>query len=278
MQMQPIMKYKDMLALKAHRMSETYHNRGSLEPALSAQQSASTIHMNYGRSLRPEIVVCDSLYALKEIYEFVSQAELQFLQLCDMKLYDFQESQYLHNRDCLPDLKNLKQLLYRHLHENKQALASIEKVYQSQWPRSENPEMSARVEAATQALHKDFMTLVEMSDNLYKHCTEAIGVLMNELVIMESKGARLQALRLGKLTFLAFIFVPLSFTTSFFGMNFKELGADGRALSIWVWFLLSVPLLTLAIFLFVYDLSRIWIMVQDWVSIVIRCACNISRK
>lgn len=65
------------------------------------------------------------------------------------------------------------------------------------------------------------------------------------MAVAESREAIDQAKRMGKLTFLAFIFVPLSFTTSFFGMNVKEL--DAKKVSIWMWLVVSVPILGLAL-------------------------------
>lgn len=62
----------------------------------------------------------------------------------------------------------------------------------------------------------------------------SMTILMNAAAIDESQKAISQAEGVAKLTTLAFFFVPLSFTTSVFGMNFLEL-SDGNHLSIWVW-------------------------------------------
>ena len=57
---------------------------------------------------------------------------------------------------------------------------------------------------------------------------------MNAATIDESQRAIVQAEGIIKLTGLAFFFVPLTFTTSIFGMNFKGI-TQGSQLSIWVW-------------------------------------------
>lgn len=57
---------------------------------------------------------------------------------------------------------------------------------------------------------------------------------MNAAAIDESQKAISQAEGVAKLTTLAFFFVPLSFTTSVFGLNFREL-SDGNHLILWVW-------------------------------------------
>lgn len=252
-----------MLALMAHRILRESSQTRPSKPVKSPQQSACNLPINYGRSLKPDIAACDTTYALREIFELRVQAEAQFLAVCSKKLDQFQATEFSQDEVCLPNLKNLKQLLYRHLNQNQEACASLDTICNPRWPKASDDRMRRRSEAAASALREDFVLVLEKNEQLHKHCTEAINVLMNEIVISESKGARLQAARLGKLTFLAFIFVPLSFTTSFFGMNFQELGANEGALPIYVWFLLSMPLLGFVILFYVYDLSQIWKFASD---------------
>jgi len=65
---------------------------------------------------------------------------------------------------------------------------------------------------------------------------------------------------------LAFFFIPLSFTASFFGMNFKELGSSNQDLSVWVWFIVSVPIFGVSVLL------CFWSKVYVWLSRVFRPA------
>ena len=245
---EPIINYKPFLALKSHLMRNDISDQSHVTPG----QSASSLHHDYGQSLQADIMARDAVYALKEIFELVTHAELQFLSHCDERLTDLQQSQFSNDAEFLPNLKNMQSLLYRHLQQNRNALQSLEIPTRQRWPRSYKDGYGD-----LRALRQDFKRLSELNDHLHNRCVEAIGLLTNEMVIAESTKARDQATRIGKLTFLAFIFVPLSFTTSFFGMNLKELGADVGALSIWVWFVVSMPLLTLAILFFIYDLSQL---------------------
>lgn len=105
---------------------------------------------------------------------------------------------------------------------------------------------------AFEAVQQDYKHLLLQAQAMHTRCNEDITVLMNSASIAESKKAMAQAERLGKLTFLAFTFVPLSFTMSFFGMNIQELGQG--SLSIWSWFTLSVPMLGFTLLLFYLDL------------------------
>lgn len=261
--MQPIILYKPMLALKSHRMSNNHLNP---KPIIDPRQSACVLDLNYGRSLRPELMACDRLYALREVFEIVAQAELQFLGLCEARLREFQDPSYSHHPDCLPNLMNPKQLLYRHLHQNQDASASLDNMCHPQWHKASDDRLGPKIENVAQALIQGYAQILGMNEDLYRHCTEAIGVLMNEIVISESKEARMQATRIGKLPFLAFIFVPLSFTTSFFGMNVREFQSGKGLLSIWMWFVLSMPLLALAVFFFLGDVAPIWGSLKHFVN------------
>ena len=69
----------------------------------------------------------------------------------------------------------------------------------------------------------------------------------------KSQKAILQAEDVARLTRLAFIFIPLSFTASFFGMNFSQF-TNGALLSIWIWFVVSVPFLLVSLALIVPSL------------------------
>ena len=229
---QPIMKYKPMLALKSHKQAGHRPDSRSDQPSRPSRQTASTLHIDYGRSLRPHLMACDTLYALREVFELVAQAESQFLTFCAGMLNKFEDTRYSQEADCLPNLKNLKHLLYRHLHQNQEACSSLKNMRSPHWPRASDAKLQQKTEGSAQYLKEDYAYLLKMNRQLYEHCTEAIGTLMNEIVIAESREAIVYTARMEKLTFLAFIFVPLSFTTSFFGMNLQELGGGAHTLNI----------------------------------------------
>lgn len=89
---------------------------------------------------------------------------------------------------------------------------------------------------------------------LSAECDREIGLLMNNAV-KESQRAISQAEGVAKLTRLAFFFIPLSLTSSFFGMNFSQLvGAAGAILSIWLWFAVSAPVLAASFAFLIWDL------------------------
>ncbi|KAG7004295.1 hypothetical protein G7Y79_00026g058790 [Physcia stellaris] len=80
---------------------------------------------------------------------------------------------------------------------------------------------------AAHNFEQDFMHLLDPRyEAPPKRTTEAITGAIASIPISESQLAMEQAQRVKKMTFLAYFFVPLSFTTSFFGMNVEELQGD----------------------------------------------------
>lgn len=245
----PTIRHKHMVALKCHLVSdaliddETYANQA---------QSASLLHIDYGRSLRPNVMAVDAFYALNEVFSLAASSEIQFLNLIDVKLDQYTKPGVA-EFDSLPNLKYTKEILYRHIQKIQQALNSMRNAKHPKWPKASNG-TGKKAKTAAEGLEQDFDHLLNRAKMLHKRCHEAIAVLMSSISISESKKAIEQAKRVGKLTFLAFIFVPLSFTTSFFGMNVRELTQEH--LSIYWWVVFSSPIFILTVTLFYYDITR----------------------
>lgn len=90
---------------------------------------------------------------------------------------------------------------------------------------------------------EDFRELASQARSLSAKCDAGMNLAMKNAVIKESQRAIARAEGVAKLTRLAFLFISLSFTTSFFGMNFSQLtNNSGGILSLWIWFAVSAPL------------------------------------
>ena len=81
---------------------------------------------------------------------------------------------------------------------------------------------------------------------------------MNRFSLMASTQSVHQSESIGRLTILAFVFIPLSFVTSFFGMNIVEFGTG--SIRIWV-FIVSASALVLVMFM-------VWA-ISGWVAGII---------
>lgn len=112
----------------------------------------------------------------------------------------------------------------------------------------------------TKGLLEDYEQLQARCVDLSKMCTQGITLAMNKATIEESRKAIEQSERVKKLTLLATLFIPLSFSSSLFGMNIDLLGQNAVAFS-W-FFVLCVPITLFAYIFYLWDFQvvrRYWL-------------------
>lgn len=178
---------------------------------------------------------------------------MQFLNLIDVQLnkYTATTSDEL---DSLPNLEYTREILYRHIQKIQQVLHSIQNPNHPKWRKASN-DVGRNAKTAAERLEQDFNHLHNQAETLHRRCNEAITVLVNSISISEFNKAIEQVKRVGKLIFLAFIFVPLSFSTSVLGMKVRELHEEN--LLIYWWIVLSVILFLFAITSSYCDFARL---------------------
>lgn len=110
----------------------------------------------------------------------------------------------------------------------------------------------------SQGLLEDYDHLQSRCLDLSNMCVRGMTLAMNKATIDESRKAIEQSGRLKRLTLLATLFIPLSFSSSVFGMNIDLLGQN--AVRFWWFFVLCVPvtLLTYALYLWDLQVLRAW--------------------
>ena len=195
-------------------------------------------------------------------------------------------SQEEHMQRSLLDLKHHKFILHEHIEQLQSAIAIIKQGGNSRWPRAKpipdstrhlsaarsprdtkpqivlttlssatpapqpdttmQPLTESESDLATQRLLRDYECLLHRAQSLSDLYSEGMRDIRNNAMLAESRKAIEQARGVARLTLLAYFFIPLSFTSSLFGMNFKELGTH---LSIWVWVAVSVPVFVVALIL-----------------------------
>ncbi|KAL8791630.1 MAG: hypothetical protein Q9195_005779 [Heterodermia aff. obscurata] len=224
-------------------------------------QSASLLPQDYGRFLDKQSLASDPFYALHDLFRFAANSEVQFLNLMEAKIADETSHNSL-NRE-KPTLTNLlffQELLETHLAQLRRNVKVIEQRESLHWPRTTvEPQNQLRATtAAAEELLEDAKYLETHATALLKRCETGMSVLMNDVMLAESKQAMSQASKVAKLTLVAFFYIPLSFTTSFFGMNVVEIASD--RLSVWTWFATSVPIFVISLlFLFVDRRHFVWL-------------------
>jgi hypothetical protein len=72
-----------------------------------------------------------------------------------------------------------------------------------------------------------YQIIVSSARSLEQHIRDDIQVNVGNMSLQESRRSIQQADSIGRLSFLAFVFFPISLVTSFFGMNIQELTGTG---------------------------------------------------
>ncbi|KAF2727236.1 hypothetical protein EJ04DRAFT_506027 [Polyplosphaeria fusca] len=207
-------------------------------------QTSSLLHRNYGEHLDNETMNADPFYALTDIFAFVAAAEAHFLDTLQLSLDREIDIPLLsrYSSKTTTALWNLvynKRLLSRHLRRLQDITSFIS--HQSKiadWPVASTPDKQIVAARAAERLRMDYTHLVDRCHALCEAFDNAMDILQNNTMIEESQRAIQQAEGLAKLTRLAFFFIPLSLTSSMFGMNVKQFVTEAP-MSIWVWVVTS---------------------------------------
>jgi hypothetical protein len=209
-------------------------------------QSASLIVRNYGQSLDPTLASANSFYSLHELYSFSAHSMCQFLNLIDSIIVaetgygsttdkHFSHVNLLYHQDILTQQAKMLQHIIRGIEAQASRLSFSSPESHEHAPLSD----------ACHTLLANFRELLARNERLISRCARGMDVLMNRAMIEESKRAISQAKKIEQLTWLASFYIPLSFMTSFFGMNLGNLGSEGH-LPLWLWFATSIPVLILS--------------------------------
>jgi hypothetical protein len=217
----------------------------------SCPQSASLLAKNYGLTLDPCLLATDSFYALTELFQFSANSICQLLNLIEFMI-DESTGKNLYNSpdDSLSRLSYHLDILNRFENRLSESIFDLEHHQSSKWPRmyDEKDATSAnkrsKAIATADALLVDFKRLLSRAEHLSARCQSGMAICMNSASIAESKRAISQAQQVDQLTRLAFFYIPLSFTASFFGMNVTSFGTG--TLHLWSWFAVSVPLVIIS--------------------------------
>ncbi|KAI6781120.1 uncharacterized protein J7T54_003288 [Emericellopsis cladophorae] len=154
--------------------------------------------------------------------------ERQFLRLAENELEKGIRTQGAANPYNLANLRFFNSLLHQQTSRIKATMLCISNTNPSKWPKVDDDV----TKGVRRAVEQDYLNLHEYADALYRRCREEIVVLINSIAIAESVNGITQAEQIEKLTFMAFIFALISFTSAVFSMNAPEL----QRVTSWPWF------------------------------------------
>ena len=196
-----------------------------------------------------ELMQQDPLYALNGIFSFFVASEAQVLSFLarqiELNTAPKVDAVEVVGMESLSNLLHCRQLLEGHCEELSYVLGIIQRRGGKRWPRAQSSATRDISEQAASSLQADLEYLVKRAAVLKNRSETSITLAMNVASIGEARRGMLQNKALFRFTVLVSIYVPFSFTASFFGMNFRELGQGD--LSIWIYVVVSVPVFALSI-------------------------------
>ena len=242
----PIALYKPNIALKDHQTTVTHD--GSTSPRLPSTklpQSVSLLPELYGRSLNSRAMNKDPFYALTELFDFFCASELESFNIISIKLDDIRNSSSDLEANSMAQMQaNLahhRKALEDHVHKIFETWSFVKNRRFLRWPRSQT---SKAYKAAARIEH-DLEYLRDRSRVLQKRCERELTIMNNNANIAEARRGIDQGKRVFKITVLAFLYVPFSFSCSIFGMNFVQF-SDLRH-GYWVWVSVTLPILVISV-------------------------------
>ena len=87
------------------------------------------------------------------------------------------------------------------------------------WPTCKTDDGKAAAKRLVDSIRADLLNLLATAEQLSKRAEQYISIEMSTISVVESKKALAQTKRAGYLTLLAYIFIPMTFVSSCFGMN-----------------------------------------------------------
>lgn len=273
----PVIQFEPGICFKDQGRAEiepTSQQSSALSQRPSFQSASLLPSPQYGRFLSSQTMKADAFYALTDIFTFCASSEHQFLNFLSVKFdsrtrpEEDQEQMAISVRD----LRCHKSILQEHIEGLRTILACVRSRGNPKWPRLKSPidpsrrpsagqastshfdaqaahaSQLAKSQAAADMLVEVYEGLLRRAETLWQLHRDGIEDIRTSAALAESRKATRNAEGVARLTFLAFLFLPLSFTTSLFGMNFRELGAQND-LSIWIWVVASVPVFIFALVL-----------------------------
>ncbi|PVI00669.1 hypothetical protein DM02DRAFT_671784 [Periconia macrospinosa] len=211
-----------------------------------SNESVVELCSRYGHLLDRQIAQTDTLYALHPLFKLAAATEQGFLSLLDARLDTEFEPSVLREREFnLSTLLHTKNSLFRRIETLKSCLLFLKRHDRLQWATTSTSDDARTVTRTREDICMDFEELLSAAAILSNRFTESIALIQAVTTVKQAERALEESQSLKSLTKLAFIFVPMSFVTSFLGMNVREFSGQNSQ-SIWLFFVVAVPLTVVA--------------------------------
>jgi Mg2+ and Co2+ transporter CorA len=240
-------------------------------------QSATFIPQEFSKHIDHNVASRNPFYAMDGIFRTFAASEQQFINLM-ADLIDNIASKGP-EEGVMIELQHIYRCLQRHEERLQDTFEVLRGKGGRGWFRLDATTDSRKHKAddALQDLMHIFEKLLRRVSTVSTACKGEMEMLKHEAMFEETQKTIAQAEGLSKITAIAFVFVPLSFVTSFFGMNFPEIGESH--LSLWIFFAVAAPVLCLSILAWRPSGSTAWKYLMDLVpNLLERRRVHILRK
>ena len=246
----PIFQYREHISQSFPSLELDSFCLKDARPEVSLPQSIHHMHEEYGRSLRSDIAAYDVFYALYELFEFSAASIDQLLELFEGNIRGLS-----HERNILrlSELLVFKASVDDYRSYVKDILEFVRGRGNHKWPHTSDSQQRLKAERVADRLTMRYQYLLRRCERLSEQFSSSITILTNMEAHHQTTKAIEQTDRLGKLSFLAYVYIPITFAASFFGMNFAELGTQ---LSLWTFFVVAIPLLIMSLVAWFVDIGR----------------------
>jgi hypothetical protein len=215
-------------------------------------QSAFLLPEEVGSGLDSATVSAYPFCVLAELFKFSIYSEMPFLNLLEKKIsFDAGLPVLQQEKPTLSNLLCFMQILEAHIRRLEENIVTIKEHHarvkveeqESQRAPAITPTQFRKADYVFEELLDDYAYALKRAKELNNKCHSGMAVINNNVMLAESRRAIVQAEGVAKLTMIATVYVPVGFVSTFFGMNFRELGTG--KLSVWVWFTVCIPLVLL---------------------------------
>lgn len=237
-------------------------------------QALSSLPEKYGDTIDWTKAALNPVFAIQELFTFQASSELQYLNMLEKFISDqigrAESTQAGADIDSILHFDYTRSILIRHSAHFQSLLGALDTGFKD-WKKAGSQPQSDD-EDVLSTLKADLDYLSTRIRNVILLCEAGRSTTLSNSSIEETRRSTEEAKLVTELTKatnrLTFIFLPISFVTSAFGMNFKQFGQG--PLSIWLWVAIILPLLASCIVLVeIGDFLR---------SRLVRCVKRSSRK
>ncbi|ETS83462.1 hypothetical protein PFICI_05338 [Pestalotiopsis fici W106-1] len=232
-------------------------DESQLKASSHTQQSSILLNRHYGATIDwTQSASISPLYILQELLDFNAAAISQYINMVEEVLTDigspFEFPSYEHTKlEAILHYDYIKARLTRLIRSLAEVRAFLLQP-PGNWSQPSTVSPKKPDEHAPRLLTKseeDFQYLFERAQSLIAICEDGKSTLISNASVQDALRSAAETKLVTRLTKatnrVTFIFLPISFITAVFGMNFQEFGQGD--LPLWIWAAVTVPLLLISV-------------------------------